>query len=288
VSRVQPSLTRRYDDGLRSVPRTDIRELINFASYRWRPKNGSVQSFGSNLYTEVNWDRRGRVQDWRINLPFEIEWRGQTSLFVRRSDFFTHFEGKEFRQHSHTVEFSTAWLKWLEIDALINQGTGVNFFPAEGIEPFLASSFDGEVEIVLRPNSQLRFEETYIYSRLGVREDTAPPGVAPTGSIFTNHIFRSKLNYQFNRELSMRAIIDYESVLPNTALIPLERSKRLGLDFLATYLVNPGTALYVAYTDGYENLAFDSGLPPSLRRTRAPTTSVGRQFFVKMSYLFRF
>jgi hypothetical protein len=52
-----------------------------------------------------------------------------------------------------------------------------------------------------------------------------------------------------------------------------------------TYLIHPGTALYIGYTDGYDSVALGpSGLTP----IRNPTTSTGRQFFVKTSYLFRF
>ena len=57
---------------------------------------------------------------------------------------------------------------------------------------------------------------------------------------------------------------------------------------MLTYLVNPGTALYVGYTDQYENLALGPGTPPSVDRTRSPEMSVGRQVFVKLSYLWRF
>ena len=56
------------------------------------------------------------------------------------------------------------------------------------------------------------------------------------------------------------------------------------MDVLLTYLVHPGTAIYVGYTDGYDNVrSIRPGSCPS-----APTTSTGRQFFVKTSYLFRF
>jgi hypothetical protein len=86
----------------------------------------------------------------------------------------------------------------------------------------------------------------------------------------------------------LRAILDYNAVLPNAGLIDLERSKRLTADVLVTYLLNPGTALYVGYNNRFENLRLDPTVPPSLRRTGSPTNGVGRQFFVKMSYLFRF
>jgi len=53
-------------------------------------------------------------------------------------------------------------------------------------------------------------------------------------------------------------------------------------------MLHPGTALYIGYTDNYENLRFNPSVSP-LERERAgfPDTSVGRQIFAKFSYLLR-
>lgn len=79
----------------------------------------------------------------------------------------------------------------------------------------------------------------------------------------------------------------YNAVLPNPPLVALERTKRFTGDVPVSYLLNPGTAPYVGYTDNYENLR-RAGLPPSLQPSGAPGVATGQQFFVKMSYLFRF
>ena len=120
-----------------------------------------------------------------------------------------------------------------------------------------------------------------------MREWPPDPAIA-TGAIFNNHILRSKVNYQFSRELSLRAIFDYNGVLPNVTLVSLDKSKRLGADLLLTYLLHPGTALYIGYTDVHENLAFDPMLSPPLLRTAFPGTTTGRQVFIKLSYQFRY
>ncbi len=86
----------------------------------------------------------------------------------------------------------------------------------------------------------------------------------------------------------MRAIFDYNSVLPNQALVDLEREKHLGADVLLTYMLNPGTALYVGYTDLFDNLALNPTISPALKRTSFPDLNTGRQVFVKLSYLLRF
>jgi hypothetical protein len=60
---------------------------------------------------------------------------------------------------------------------------------------------------------------------------------------------------------------------------------------LLTYLLHPGTALYVGYTDQRDNLEVDYITQAPLRTlhmTPSPTNLAGRTFFVKLSYLFRF
>jgi hypothetical protein len=270
------------------VPRVDIRQLDQFISYRWRPKKGRVQAYGPNLFLSINWDRQGRVQDWRVNLPWAMDFSNNTHIFIRRTAFYELFEGRGFREHTNDFQFASDWPKWIGMYASVTYGKGVNFFPAAGLEPFSAKTFNGSAGITLRVAPQWRFEQTYIYDRLGTGRESTGAGVPERTAIFNNHIFRSKLNYQFTRALSLRAILDYNAVLPNTSLIGLDRAKRLTGDVLVTYLLHPGTALYVGYTDNYENLRIDPTMPPSLRRTASPTTGVGRQFFVKMSYLFRF
>ena len=71
-------------------------------------------------------------------------------------------------------------------------------------------------------------------------------------------------------------------------LIDCAKDPRFNADILMTYLVNPWTAVYVGYSDGYENLPLAPITSPPPSRADLPLTSVGRQVFVKLSYLFRY
>jgi hypothetical protein len=46
--------------------------------------------------------------------------------------------------------------------------------------------------------------------------------------------------------------------------------------------------LYLGYTDQLENIGLIAGPPPGVTRLPFPSTTTGRQFFAKLSYLFRF
>jgi len=263
------------------VPRTDIRQGTEFVALRWRPKTGPIQALGPNSFVQATWDRSGVLQDWTVRYPFEIEFRGQSGLFVRHTQSMERFQGIEFREHENLVNYFTSRVRWVDFAVNVGAGARPNFYPPPGQLPFLADFRDVSAQATFRPSSGLLLDETYIYSHLATRPDT---GLHAT--IFDNHIARSRANYQLSRELSIRAILDYNGVLANPLLVDLQRTKHLTADLLMTYLVNPGTAVYIGYTGGYDNVAID---PQGVRGLiRNPSTSTGRQFFVKTSYLFRF
>lgn len=271
---------RDFRTQLGFVPRTDIRNLNQFVTYRWRPTKGPLRAFGPNSYADFNWSHDGRLQDWELRFPFEFNFRKQTNLFLRRGESMTRFGGTEFRHHENLVTFSTSYVSWLGGFVSYGQGTRPNFFPAQGVAPFLAEFRDIQAGLTFRPLPNLLIDETYILSHLAAGADSGHHG-----RVFDNHIARTRVNYQFTRELSARAILDYNGIWANQSLVALDQDRRLTADVLLTYLLNPGTALYVGYTDGYQNVAFDD---LGLRTIARPTTSTGRQLFIKTSYLLRF
>ncbi|MCS6818159.1 MAG: carbohydrate binding family 9 domain-containing protein [Blastocatellia bacterium] len=285
----------RFHTQLGFIRRVDVRQMEHFVRYRWFREGKRLQSFGPNIFTLANWDRRGRLQDWVISNGFQVQFAGPTEISFRRSESFELFRDLGFRKHETSLSAATAWLRWLTLGGSYRFGKGVNFYPAPGLAPFSATTAGGELELTLRPTSQLLVSQVYLYSRLGTHGESLPSSLADalalrraTVSIFNNHLLRTKVNYQFTRELSLRTIIDYTAVLPNPSLVRAEREKRVAVDILVTYLVNPWTALYVGYTDHWENIGLDPTSPGGLRRLGAPTRSTGRQVFVKFSYLFRF
>jgi hypothetical protein len=114
--------------------------------------------------------------------------------------------------------------------------------------------------------------------------------------IFNDHILRSKWNWQFTPQLSMRIILQYNALLAGTPGISspytyLPTSRQFNADFLVTYLVHPGTAIYVGYNSDLQNLAVTPEMPPVpgfVTNTAKGYLNDSRQFFVKVSYLFRF
>jgi hypothetical protein len=268
--------------------RVDMRELESWGNYRWRPRSGAVVAFGPGFSQNINWDHQGRLQEWWAEPSFSVDMLRMTFLSVRHTEAYELYQNIGFRTRRSRLEARSELAKHFSFYANYEFGSRINYYPGSGLLPFAARSTNADGGLTYRPVPQIRIDQSYIYTRLATDSARLPQN-APVSSatIFNNHILRTKVNYQFTRALALRTIIDYNGVLPNTSLVSLEKSKRIGADILLTYLIHPGTAFYAGYSDTYENVSFNPLVNPALLRTQFPGTNTGRQVFVKMSYLFR-
>ena len=211
-----------------------------------------------------------------------------TSFGVSHNESYELYQGIGFRESSTHFSVSTAWYKWLQLNANYSQGRQPNYYPADGVLPFLGSSNNASATLTIRPDPHLRLDQIYYYTRLATLCDGTSEPSLPASDVFTNHLIRSKINYQFNRDYSFRAIFDYNSLLPNASLVSSAYSKVADTTLLFTYMPHPGTALYVGYADNFENVEYDANASPAYRTTTLPGTSTDRQVFMKFSYLLRF
>jgi hypothetical protein len=208
---------------------------------------------------------------------------------------------QDYHEHRSGASFQTGYFKKATIGAGYYWGDGVNFVPAENAQPqSLLSRLDTATgTLTFRPVKPLKIENTYLFERLRATENEyrfalsqLPAGTVIGKGIFNNHIVRSKWNWQFTPQLSLRLILQYNSVLantPGTTVFPytyLPTQKQFNTDFLITYLVHPGTAIYVGYNSDLQNLNVMQHAGVS--NTAKGYINDSRQFFVKVSYLFRF
>ena len=287
------------------VNRTDIRYSWQEADYRFRPKKGWVVDWGPSLINRYVFDHRDTRLDTDYLPYLAIQGRGQTFIWLypyeelrerlRPQDFaflgLSTAQNQDYHEHSSGAAIQTGYFSKVTMGATYLWGDGVNFVPSANLPPqsLLARSDRASATLTLRPVRPLKIENTYLFERLRTINSGA--------GIFNNHIVRSKLNWQFTPQLSMRVILQYNSVLANTPTqgttfepyTYLPTSKQFNADFLITYLVHPGTAIYVGYNSDLQNLNRNLFVSP-VYGLYSPKGFINdsRQFFVKVSYLFRF
>jgi hypothetical protein len=289
-----------YDDispGFITVPgfvnRVDIRELYQTIDYRFRPKKGWVLDWGPSLNQRYVFDHQGTRLDTDYAPYLAIQGRGQTFIYLfpyeelrerlRPQDFFTLTHNQDYHEHGSRVSVQTSYFPKVTVGVGYHWGDGVNFVPPANMAPFLARQDTANGTLTFRPLQPLKVENTYLFERLRT--------IGTGHGIFNNHILRSKWNWQFTPQLSLRVILQYNSLLANTpgttALYTfLPTSKQFNADFLITYLVHPGTAIYVGYNSDLQNLNVVPGA--GVFNTNKRYINDSRQFFVKVSYQFRF
>jgi hypothetical protein len=270
------------------IQRVDIRQTDHHVGYLWQPSGGRVVSFGPSVSGGGNWNRQGERQDWYATGDFSMDFAGPAGFNVSRYEAYELFLGTGFRHATTGASVYAGQLKWLSVSASVGRGTGINYSAPDPLSPYLGAETTATAAITLRPTSQLRVDQAYFFTRLATRPGSPPPGVAESGLIFRDHLWRTKINYQFSKAFSIRAILDYDDTRANPVLIAQSPFQRFRGDVLLTYFVQPGTALYVGYADRYDSVVVEPTTPPTLRVTGSPRTSTVRQFFVKVSYLFRY
>jgi hypothetical protein len=271
------------------LSRNNIRRWETYASYQWKPaQNHAVMAYGPSMDGIVVYNHEGRLQNWSLLPGFGVTLPRMTNLAVIHGESYEFYQGNGFREQATTVAATTSWFKWMDLSANYAQGTLPNYYPASGVTPFLAYNNSASANVTLYPQTHLRLDEIYYYTRLAALRDRLPSASRPSGVIFTNHLIRSKINYQFTPAYSFRAILDYNTLLPDNTLVSSTYSKLADATLLFTYLPHPGTAFYIGYADTFQNVDYDAEAVPPYTLTGSPGTSTDRQLFVKFSYLLRF
>ena len=106
--------------------------------------------------------------------------------------------------------------------------------------------------------------------------------------VFGTQLLQWKTNLQMTKSLALRGILDYNQLASDRSLFSEMPSSQLVAGILVTFLVHPGTAVYLGFNDKYEQVIDDPFAGTHIRPTYLPTVPVGRQIFAKISYLLGF
>ncbi|HYL16670.1 MAG TPA: DUF5916 domain-containing protein [Terriglobales bacterium] len=280
------------------VPRTDIRSVSQYYHFYWRPEGRHLILYGPELQVRNRWDHNGVPVQQVYNFDWAWDFRPNVVIapivayetdVLRPVDFPGLPGNRKFVQDLVGFVFKGSPWRTLTFNTQIIRDGVVLIDVRSGQLPITGDETAITQTMTLKPTTHLQIDNTYILDR--VRNGTV------NHAVFNNHIIRSKWNYQFTPALSLRVITQYNGLLANGQYSSLNTTKNLNFDFLITYLVHPGTAVYVGYNSNLENLipGLCNRVPGSfqcdpngmgLARSNGFIND-GRQFFVKLSYLIR-
>ncbi len=270
-------------------PRGDIRTAQIGGSYSFRPEGRYWISTTPGITLIHTMDREGKRLEQLYTPGIDWEFVGQTFVSVYykperlrlRPSEAAVIQDREFTRGVFGFNFSTSLVSEFEIDGAYEKGGAVNFRPVAGQEASMENRSWTNVGVTLKPGRQLSISNRYLFTKLGDRESDA--------TIFNDHIIRSRWNWQFTRELSVRVILQYEALLANSEFTSLDTRKNFNTDFLFVYQLNAWTALYAGYNSNLQNIDIvPTATGSEIIRTPNDLINDSHQLFAKFSYLIRF
>lgn len=278
------------------IRRTDIRRVNSYYHFYWHPK-GPMILHGPEMNADRTWDHSGTGVEYNANFDYVFGFHRNTIIApvigiesdtLRPVDFPGLVNNRKFIQDVAGLVFRSSPLRQFLFSLRAFRQGAVNVVPPPGQLPDEGDESTVNLTVTYKPVNGLTIDNTYlldriVHNRLG-------------HAVFNNHIIRSKWNYQFTPALSLRFIGQYNGLLSNPQFSSLQTTKNVNFDFLITYLVHPGTAIYAGYNSNLENI--DPGLCVHVAGTTEcdpngngllhgfnRLSNDGRQVFVKVSYL---
>lgn len=213
------------------------------------------------------WNYNGDMNEEYIWLEADI-WLNvaATNIHPRYSRYSQRYGGIEFDNvwKLHNC-FAGTFTDWLSAGGSINYAHQIAYSDTVmSKETYVSAWLD------LKPTEKLFIENWFNYAHCDSLDDG--------GKIYSGYTARSRFSYQFNRELSLRLVVEYDDF-----------GKVWSLDPLLTYQINPFSVLYAGSSYGYHNIEGFSGADRDGSRTyyKENWKLGSRQFFLKLKYLFQ-
>jgi hypothetical protein len=217
-----------------------------------------LQRLTPGFYTQGRWAFDGTNRWRQVNFGLD----GQLSL--AQTYFSLGYERRQERYLDRRYEnlwtanfgFGSQLLKQLGYDISVSRSHNIaRFAQTTGNETSVAAY------LTIKPVDRLVIEPNVRYAR--------STDVADGEKLYSGYISRARVRYQFNRELSLRLVVQYNDF-----------GETWDVDPLIAYQISPFSVLYLGSTYDYANVQLAEDAPYQWKLT-------SRQYFIKLQYLFQ-
>ncbi len=258
--------TFRLDNGYQPENSQRKGELVS--SYTFRFDSGLIESIRPDVSASRVWNDGGRqkMEDASLGLDLKFRWN-QTNIHPRIQTGSEYYSGKQYDDlwtFHNCISISPS--------ERLSFGGGINY----GDRIARSARVTGRetrwwLWFNLQPVDQLLVQNNFDFVQ---SKDQGADEM-----LYDGFQVRSNLNYQFNRELSFRYVVQYSDF-----------SETWDFDPLLIYQINPFTLFYIGATYDYDRLtglneagtAYADSEP-----TYEDNKLTSRQYFMKLQYLFQ-
>ena len=250
--------------------RTGITKLTGYIGPKFYPEIKGLswlKSFNPFVYGFLIHDHRSGGNDVLFFPALRFFFSRQANIRFDFRYLSENWAGRDFRQQELVVMGNAQPWNWFRVNGRLRYGNRLYY---HSTDPFLGRQFSLTLSTRFQPSSRLTQDIDYTYQRFKRKEDLNP--------IYDLNLIASRTSYQFNRNLFLRALIQYDSY-----------NRRVLSDILASYTLIPGTVLHLGYGSLHQKRYWHEDLEewreiPDMGRYYQTTQSL----FFKASYLHRF
>jgi len=265
ISWLDKSPTYRADAGFQ--PRNDQRRILAFGMYHFRFDEGLFERITPSVQVGTDWNFTGQKKNEYVDVSLE------GNLRFAQSSFHGRWLGEN--ELYHGIQFDDLWLAHMCVHStpgnLLAFGANINY----GHRIARSNNIKGKetgagIWWDIRPSDRLFIENWYSYAK-SLNKETDE-------RLYEGFTYRTRLSYQFTRELSLRVVGQYNDF-----------SETWDFDPLLTYRLNPFSIFYIGTTMDYgqcKEYEQDSQTSEDVL-TGTCTRLASRQFFMKLQYLFQ-
>jgi len=239
-------------------PWNDYRNLSVFSNYTIYLQNRVFNRLNPQFYMENRW-----------NYDNKRKWQHVVGGLTTQMNFAQTGMGTQYSRGSENwwgIQFDDLWSWNVFLNSQLNDRIGFYMSYDYGVGPAVWVPAKGNeqsiyAEFILKPIDRMTIEPNFNFTRNSHTE---------TGERFYNgYITRTRIQFQANRELSVRFVLQYNNF-----------SDKWEFDPLLTYRLSSFSVFYVGSTYDFDNYAPEPRNPADWHMS-------SRQFFMKLQYLFR-
>jgi len=234
------------------IDRSNYNQWYFWNRYNFYPDISFVNQIGPGFITGQIHNLDGVLKDEWLAFFLNFDFAAQTNFRVEYMINNERWAGKWFSQKNRwEFNFSTAFSQYLSVNLWAETG---RFIRRNRSAPDVGDGINTGFFLSVKPTDQLIIEPGLDYAELN--KDNGP-------AYFAGYVFRTRIKYQFTRELSARFILQYNQFDDVFSAEPL-----------VSYKLNPFSVFYIGASSQLEYM-------PNREYQQS-----SRQYFMKFQYLF--
>ena len=252
----------RADQGF--IPQVGYEEFAAGGDYTWI--NKQTNDWWTNFILETNYGYTQNMKNELLREKYDVAFiflgTRQMHSFVQYTSQNDLYEEKYFKQNKYMFHTCIKPVGEMQVYVNIRSGDQIDYANTR-----LGKRFNFTPGFTYSLGKHLNLDYSFIYDQLNYSGN----------NVFKVKISDITMQYQFNRQLFFRTIIQYRHYNYNVAMYDDDQSpeeKNLFTQMLLSYKINPQTVLFIGYSDNYDN------------NDQMKLIQTDRNFFFKVGYAF--